>query len=228
MASWMIHFRVAQAIYERLMLPSASDFVLGNIAPDSGVPTADGLGYDPPSAVSHFNEVDANGVKGVHEEIFIAQYLSDERLAGYSPRELSFYLGYLTHLLTDKIWVRDVVYPSADRFPELFASDRPLFWRKVKRDWYDLDFLYFKHHPDFEAFHLYRTAPDIRNVYLPFFAENAFEVRRSFIIDYYRNGAQTVAERETYLSFDELDALIARAAEEIIGLCQPYIAHLCP
>jgi len=228
MASWMVHLRIADKLLDRIPNLSPVEFIVGNIAPDSGVPSADGAGYEPPSSVTHFNEMDPNGVKGVHEEIFIAQYLSSERLADYTDRELSFYLGYLTHLIMDKLWVRDVVYPAAEKFPELFASDRPAFWRRIKRDWYDLDFLYFKHHPDLEAFEIYRTAPDVRNVFLPFFSEDAFEKRREFIVNFYRQGARDVSERETYLSFDDLEALIGRAAEEIIGLCQPYIARLSP
>lgn len=226
MASWMIHFRVAQAIYQRLGLRCIPEFILGSIAPDSGVPNEDGTGYLPPSSVSHFNEVDANGVKGVHEECYIAQYLSGECLALYTPRELTFHLGYLAHLLTDKIWARDVVYPAAEQFPELFAADRPEFWRRVKRDWYDLDFLYLQRHPDFEAFRIYCTAPDVRNVYLPFFAGDAFEKRRDFIVDFYCQGAHNAAERETYLSFDDLDRLVEQAADEIIARCEPYIARL--
>ncbi len=58
MASWMIHFRIAQALLDGTSLPFArtSDvdaaFVMGNIAPDSGVPTADGTHYEPSKRVS--------------------------------------------------------------------------------------------------------------------------------------------------------------------------------
>ena len=47
MASWIIHLRVAQGIYEKLNLEHKIEFVMGNIAPDSGVPTADGTGFVP-------------------------------------------------------------------------------------------------------------------------------------------------------------------------------------
>ncbi len=65
MASWMIHLRVAQGIYEKLNLVHKHEFVMGNIAPDSGVPTADGTGFVPDAGVSHFRTVDENGIKAV-------------------------------------------------------------------------------------------------------------------------------------------------------------------
>ena len=59
MASWMIHFRVAQAMLDRGALGEDPEralseaFVMGNIAPDSGVPTPEG-GYSPDKNTSHF------------------------------------------------------------------------------------------------------------------------------------------------------------------------------
>ncbi len=58
MASWMIHLRVAQGIYEKLGFDHKAEFVMGNIAPDSGVPTADGTGFVPDAGRSHFRTVD--------------------------------------------------------------------------------------------------------------------------------------------------------------------------
>ena len=54
MASWIIHLRVAQEICQRLALQHIDRFILGNIAPDSGIPKADGSGYLPDAEISHF------------------------------------------------------------------------------------------------------------------------------------------------------------------------------
>ena len=62
MASWMIHLRVAQGIYRQLGLKHIDEFIMGNIAPDSGIPTADGTGYQPDAEVSHFRTIDQNGM----------------------------------------------------------------------------------------------------------------------------------------------------------------------
>ena len=54
MASWIIHLRVAERIYKQIPIPSIPEFVLGNIAPDSGVPNADWSAFVPDKTVSHF------------------------------------------------------------------------------------------------------------------------------------------------------------------------------
>lgn len=208
MASWIIHLRAAQQLYQKLQIKPTDAFVLGNIAPDSGVPTADGSGFVPDAEISHFRSLDENGIKNIHEDRFIARYFTPEQRQSYSDQEYAFFLGYLTHLLTDKIWAEKIVYAAKEQQSALFASDRALFWQTIKRDWYDMDFMYLKANPDFEAFRVYRDNPDVRNTYLDFFSETAFEERRHFILDFYTNGAANVVWRDTYLSMEELIVLL--------------------
>ena len=144
MASWMIHLRVAQGIYEKLSLEHKTEFVMGNIAPDSGVPTADGTGFVPDAEVSHFRTVDENGIKDVHDDLFVTRYFIKERRENYNKREYAFYLWYWAHLLTDKLWASKIVYGAKEKYSDLFEQDNTDFWKKIKRDWYDLDFLYLK------------------------------------------------------------------------------------
>ncbi|MDE5865680.1 MAG: hypothetical protein K2H31_03645, partial [Lachnospiraceae bacterium] len=98
----------------------------------------------------------------------------------------------------------------------LFNSNRELFWQTIKKDWYDLDFMYLKSNPLFEAFRIYREIKDIKNTYVDFFSENAFAERRQFILDFYENGAANVVEHDTYLSNAELDRFVIDAADEIM------------
>lgn len=216
MASWMIHLRVAQGIYDKLNLPEKEAFIMGNIAPDSGVPTADGTGFVPDAAVSHFRTVDENGIKDVHEEQFVTRYYTEKMRGNYSEREDAFYFGYFVHLLTDKFWASKMVYGAKEKLSDLFEQDNTSFWKTVKRDWYDLDFLYLKKYPEFEAFRIYEGIKDFKNIYLDFFEEDAFEQRKKFIVEFYRKGVETVEERENYLSQEELDAFVEYAVEEII------------
>lgn len=215
MASWIIHLRVAQQLYQQLRIEPTDTFVLGNIAPDSGVPTADGTGFIPDAAISHFRSIDENGIKRIHEDLFIKQYFTPRHRSSYTRTEEAFFLGYLTHLLTDQLWARDIVYPAKETQSALFQSNRALFWQTVKKDWYDLDFLYLKAHPTFETFRIYRENPDIKNTYVNFFSENAFEERRHFILDFYARGVADIVEHETYLAKEELDHFVLSAAKEI-------------
>lgn len=215
MASWIIHLRVAQQLYQQLHIEPTDLFVLGNIAPDSGVPTADGTGFTPDAAISHFRSLDENGIKRIHEELFIAQYFAPNHRSSYTKEEYAFFLGYLTHLITDQLWARDIVYPAKEKQSALFQANRGLFWQTVKRDWYDLDFMYLKANPTFEAFRIYRENTNIKNTYVDFFSENAFEERRHFILDFYANGVADIVEHDTYLSKDDLNRFVLSSAAEI-------------
>lgn len=91
MASWMIHLRVAQQLYRQLNIESINEFVLGNIAPDSGIPSKDGSGFIPDAAVSHFRSLDENGIKNIHEEQFIRRYFTPAHRLSYSKKEDAFF-----------------------------------------------------------------------------------------------------------------------------------------
>lgn len=226
MASWMIHLRVAQGIYKQLGLKHVDAFVLGNIAPDSGIPKADGSGYLPDAGVSHFRVVDQNGIKEVHEERFIERLFTDALRESYDEETYAFYFGYLTHLLTDKLWAEEIGYGAKNRFPALFDRNRMAFWSQIKRDWYDMDFMYLRENPDFEAFRIYENMEKLFNRYVDFFAPDAFEKRRQFIVAFYRDGAANVKVRETYLSPEELDRFVISAVEEILRQCSDYVEEL--
>ncbi len=226
MASWMIHLRVAQGIYRQLGLKHIDEFIMGNIAPDSGIPTADGTGYQPDAEVSHFRTIDQNGIKDVHEERFEERFFNEGLRKGYDGGTYAFYFGYLTHLLTDKLWAGEIVYGAKARFSALFDKDRDAFWRQIKRDWYDMDFMYLKKTPDFEAFRIYESMEVFPNKYVDFFAEDAFEQRRQFITGFYRDGVSRIKERETYLSMEELDIFVASATTRILAQCAVYVAEL--
>ena len=216
MASWMIHLRVAQQLYQQLNIESTDEFVLGNIAPDSGIPAEDGTSFVPEKSVSHFYAWDSNGGKYIHEGRFIQQYFTPERRSAYTKEEDAFFFGYLTHLLTDKIWAREIVLPAKEKQNGLYRSDPALFWDTIKKDWYDMDFMYLRSNPSFEAFHIYHSIKNVKNTYMDIFPENAFEERRQFILDFYAYGVANIEEHSTYLSKEELDTFVASAVKEIM------------
>ena len=232
MASWMIHFRVADALLRELFgadTPNdiAAAFALGNVAPDSGTPTPEG-GYAPDKNTSHFMRRFEGVPAGENPERcdpagFAEAWLSPA-LAGGDPTKIAFCLGYLCHLVTDNAWVRDFIYPAKVRFAHLRLVDGretpegvARFYTFLKKDWYDMDFLYVKRNPDLPAYRLFLEAEDAENRYLPFFPADAFTVKRREIREFYRKGAAEVVAREVYISDAEAEAFIRRVAEEIAG-----------
>ena len=47
MASWMVHLRIADLLLEEYDTVEQTEFIMGNIAPDSGVPSEDWKYYTP-------------------------------------------------------------------------------------------------------------------------------------------------------------------------------------
>ena len=248
MASWMIHFRVAQALLDGgvwsdvLDRDTAAAFVLGNIAPDSGAPALDGQGYTPGKTTSHFMRRFEGVPAGQNPErcdpyLFAAEWLTPS-LDAHDPVAAAFYLGYLSHLVTDNAWVRDFIYPAKERFAHLRLEDGvetsegvARFYAFLKRDWYDMDHLFVKHHPDLPAYRLFLDTPRLKNRFLPFFPEDAFEVKREEITEFYRLGAERVEERDVYISKEEAAGFVNRVVAEIseeFGAFFREMAVICP
>ena len=56
MASWMVHLRIADKLLYEIPNFSDTEFVVGNIAPDSGVPNDDWSVFTPCGDISHFKK----------------------------------------------------------------------------------------------------------------------------------------------------------------------------
>lgn len=211
MASWMVHPRVADRMLDRIPGISETEFVIGNMAPDSGIPNEDWTVFTPSSEVSHFRTTDDNGIKLIHEDWYIAKYFTKEQRRSYSIKQESFYLGYLVHLLTDNLWARDIVYPLRAKNFEAFEQNRAEWFRVMKQDWRTLDLLFLKEHADFRAFLIYEQAVGFRNAYMDFFAEDAFDNRRAYITQSYRTNAESVEAESRFLSDADIERFVQNA-----------------
>lgn len=216
MASWMVHLRVADKLLDHIDGITDTEFIVGNIAPDSGVPNADWTVYTPPKKVSHFKTYREDGTSKIDVENYMEQYFTVEKRADYSREQYSFFLGYLTHLLTDKEWVAHIYKPGIARYQEAYAEDSDNLLWSFKKDWYDLDFLYLKKHPDFRAFQIYENAVGFVNRYMDIFAEDAFENRREYITGFYRSGREDIEREYQYLTEAQADQFVEDCVETVL------------
>ena len=214
MASWMVHLRIADKLLDRIPDLSPIEFIVGNIAPDSGVPNGDWTAYSPPTSVSHFQ----TGIRKADPEAFAAKYFTQEQRQTYPPHFYGFFLGYLTHLLTDRLWSEQIAFPS---FRKYIEGEPPYFGpmaQKIKDDWYDLDFKYLRDHPGCRAFRVYLGAVGFENIYMKEFSAEAFENRRQYITEFYLQGRENLDREYRYLTEAEMDAFVERATQEILDI----------
>ena len=219
MASWMVHLRVADKLLDRIEGLDSEAFVLGNIAPDSGVPNEDWSVFNPPGNVTHYRTRPSEKTF-IDVDKYVSEYLTEDLIKGYDKRQYSFFLGYYTHLLTDIEWTKMVHDEGVteENAQKEGMSYTDFIW-KNKKDWYDLDFLYLATHPDFRAFNLYEKAADVTNVFMSAFAEDAFENRRKYICGYYRSDDHGDLHRDyQYLTKDRSDCFVDETVEKLVKI----------
>ena len=222
MASWMVHLQVADAMLDRLKGIADTEFIVGNIAPDSGVPSQDWSYYMPSSRVSHFKTGKIDTPLGVDIDTFIEQYFTGKMQETYTKEQYSFYLGYLTHLLTDIEWSEKIAEPCKRQFGTLWETEKEDCIRKMKRDWYDLDFKYIQAHPDFRAFQIYKNAVNFENEYMDIFAKDAFDNRREYIIQFYLSEKNDLEHEYCYLTEATAHQFVVETVETVEGELERY------
>ena len=108
MATWVLHLRVAEAVKNILGLKiDETAYYVGAIAPDSGR-MVDNFTYLPNKDVSHWKR------EGVTYEQRFEDNGDFYRTYGENELDLfkkSFALGYYVHILTDTVYVRDIIAP---------------------------------------------------------------------------------------------------------------------
>ncbi|QAA32163.1 hypothetical protein C1I91_11160 [Clostridium manihotivorum] len=108
-----------------------------------------------------------------------------------------------------------IVRPCIDKFKSLYDKDRAEWIWTLKKDWYDLDFMYIKKNPNFRAFSIYKNADEIHNEYMDFFSDDAFENRREYILSFYGSEKDNLEREYTYLKEEEMDRFVDESAEKI-------------
>ena len=224
MASWMVHLRVADKLLSVFPMLNPTEFVVGNIAPDSGLPNGDGT-YTPDKDQSHFRTDHNSEHPSPDPALFMSQYMTPSQWAMYTPRERSFYLGYYAHLLTDVAWVDNIFRPCMEQHKNESENDPHGFINgPLKRDWYDLDYLYLKEHPNFRAWEIYKAAEGFDNTYIDRFARHAFADRQQFIVWFYSQEKDNLDRVYPYLTKERAEEFVVQTAVEIAEELKRFVS----
>jgi hypothetical protein len=143
-----MHLRIAEYFLGKLDVYD-KEFIVGNIAPDSGVYNPTSGRFEPDVNITHFL---INGDKNnIDDSRFFNRYLKNYK--NLSKKEFSFYVGYYIHLLTDNEFSKRIGMPSREKYKDNFDDEND-YWIAAKRDWYDLDNLYLISNKDFEVYEI--------------------------------------------------------------------------
>ena len=93
---------------------------------------------------------------------------------------------------------------------------------KIKDDWYDLDYLYLREHPGFDAFQTYKNIDAYPNVYMDIFSRDAFDDRRAYIMGFYEQENDHLDREYPYLTKEEADRFVLEASAAILGELKQY------
>jgi len=220
MASWIVHLRIAENLLQLIDGLEAGKFAVGNIAPDSGIPDEKWEKFSPDPSVTHFVDV-SSAYRKLADMEFYRRYLLP--LRGSTDTALvSFQMGYFFHLITDNLWSEKIGVPTMQRLSAEFAADKDFIW-EVKKDWYGLDYIYIRDHPNCLFWRVFLDAkPETGG--LEFLPLEAVRQRVAYIQQYYQHTEEEVKKAYNrpyvYLSGPEMDRFVDESTRQLSRIYQ--------
>ena len=210
MATWGVHIRIAESILNIDRSLDEECFLVGNVGPDCGEPNEDWSEFFPSKSISHWiNEDDI-----VEAEKFYNEYLNKEV---EDNKLFSFLLGYYVHLLTDIEWSKmvDDKKKTDDEYKKL-ETDKKFIWT-IKKDWYDLDHLYFRKNPNSIFHRIFKNIGSFPD-YLNYYPAGAIERQLKYISGFYTKYNGNPEREYKYLTEKEMDEFVSEKSKYIIEL----------
>ena len=220
MATWIVHLRIAEHLLDVIPGLQEDAFTLGNVAPDSGIPDENWEHFDPPPKVTHFQPEDNSLYRCADLEFFRHYVLPHDNQL--SKKDFSIRLGYFFHLVTDNLWYLRIGKPAWDRWRTQFSTDAD-FWDEIKSDWYGLDHIYVRNHPE-SLFWRVLVNCAYHGDGLPFLPPQAIQHQLAHIQNYYRSNKQNILDMLKrpfdYLSMGQVDDFIHEANRKLTDIYQ--------
>lgn len=208
MATWGAHIRLAEELLIHFPELDPLSFLVGNVGPDCGEPNEDWSQFSPPKTISHW--INDKGI--IDSEAFYRKHLNVEVK---DLKEYSFLFGYYIHLLTDIAWVDMFrAKTKVDSNYQQLHKDPKFIWT-IKRDWYDIDHLYFRKTPSSIYHTLFKKVcafPD----YLDYYPVGAIQRQVEYISEFYSRTDRDLVRDFIYLTEDEMDIFVLGTVRKIV------------
>ncbi len=220
MATWIVHLRIAEHMLGVISGLQEDAFTLGNVAPDSGIPDENWEHFDPPPKVTHFQPEDNSLFRCADLDFFRAYLSPNTSLLG--KEDFSIRLGYFFHLVTDNLWYLRVGKPAWERWRAQFSTDAK-FWDEIKSDWYGLDHIYVRNHPESLFWRVFVKCA-YQEDSLPFLPPQAVQHQLTHIQNYYRSNKQNVLGMLKrpfhHLNMSQVDGFVDEANRKLFDIYQ--------
>lgn len=180
MATWLTHLRVAENLLRTLENIDETAFYIGSIAPDSGK-MVDDFTYLPPKDVSHWKREGVTYAQRFEDNAeFFRKYADNEK----DKEKYSFCLGYYVHILTDTVYVRDIIHPFINgRGRETWRANIKL----IRKSWYEIDCRFLLKNKGYRPLELIGRVDDFPNTMLDYFARDDITERIKYASEFYKN-----------------------------------------
>ncbi len=180
MATWLTHLRVAEKLLKTLENVDEAAFFVGVIAPDSGR-MVDDFTYMPSKDTSHWKREGVSYEQRFEDNReFFTKYALDEK----DNRMYSFYLGYYVHILTDTIYVRDIIHPFINgRGREIWRANIKL----IRKSWYEIDCRFLEKNENYRPLEIIGGVKEFPNTTIDYFAYDDITERINYAYEFYKN-----------------------------------------
>lgn len=216
MASWLTHLRIAEKIEQKISEIDFPYFIVGSIAPDSGVPDESHRNYTPSKEVTHCRQQKGNTAADINESIFFDNYLLPEKIMTRSDSTRSFLWGYYFHLITDKLWLEEYFRPLKMQYESESENPEKDFVDFIREEMFSLDFEYLKEHDSVLVDQLKSFDGNI-NFFNEFDSDYIYECKNR-IVEYYSGEPLHLDREYKYLSPQLIEEFIAKASEKCISI----------
>ena len=209
MPTWANHFRIADKLLPHLKTLNTEYFIIGNIAPDCGIPDSSHGVYMPPTGETHFTKDYYYSKKTDCDYNYIYNtYIKNETVI----KKKSFYVGYYIHLFADCYYANKLFLPIENKYGDFRYNDEVRKTVAAERN--NIDFLYFTENES-PSFELFKTYGAWNEAYPEWYRNNEISRQMKNIVRHYTVNKPKKMEYH-YLTPQIMDAFVNEASIELL------------
>lgn len=211
MATWGVHFRIAEEMLKDMTGIDEKYFVIGSIGPDCGAPNEDWSIFNPPSTVTHWTE---GSKRNIRAEEFYKTHIDGKKL---DDKDRAYLIGYYVHLLTDLRW-GNILFDKTQNHEayQQYKVDKSFIWT-IKEDWYDLDHKYFRDNPN-NIFSRIFIGIDRFDEILGYYPTDATINQINYIKEFYLNPPSNLDREYIYMTEEEMGHFVDGSSLELLEI----------